>query len=78
MFQPWNRTGLNSMISAVQLISHPITPVKNGIVISLIHSLVLTAGLSASFCAEWRQAHPTRARPRQNPSVPERLALDAR
>jgi hypothetical protein len=32
------------MIRAVQLISHPIAPVKNGIVISLIHSLVLTAG----------------------------------
>ena len=41
--RPWNWTGLNSMISPLQLISHPIAPVKNGIVISLIQSLVLMA-----------------------------------
>ena len=29
---PWNRIGLNSMISPVQLISQPTTPVKRGIV----------------------------------------------
>ena len=39
--KPWKRIGLNSMITLVQLINQPITPVKNGIVTSLIQSLVL-------------------------------------
>ena len=29
--KPWKRIGLNSMISPVQLMSQPITPVKTGI-----------------------------------------------
>jgi hypothetical protein len=35
------------MINPVQLISQPIAPVKNGIVISLTQSLVLIGALSA-------------------------------
>lgn len=53
MRKPWKRTGLNSIRTPVQLISHPIAPVNRGMVASWIHSLVLTL-----------DQRPSHARPR--------------
>ena len=41
--KPWKRTGLNSMIKPVQLMSQPIAPVKNGMVAAATQLMSLDA-----------------------------------